>query len=442
MGDPYVKLLALVNPNDASKEFHAIRGGTAATNITYNAANTTSDPSSSITVSADISDNLTKIVAFLPAMLGIMALNALVLIVLIVVGVWFMCRKRKPKVTMRKNRGRMSPMPMDPRNSYIAGADPQPHSYQPVSMAITDDLDRLRPMSMNRDSFAGVPLADRAPVSMAITEDDMFIPPSPVARTFKGSGLRQMDRPSSANYQRQPSIAVSEDLVPPSPGFRSFDGNPGDRPKSAVYQRQPSEDSLIAPARSFDDRPRSVGYQRSPSEDSVFVTSPTRMANEPIIANEPVIANEQVLVNEPAALPPPPQRQAPPPPSRPAPPPQRRPPTPPSGQSAQRQSMLPPQRQPSRDSILQPQPQRQTSRDSVQSVRLTDDQFAPGTSSPGPIPRPRPRQASDNSSLFVPRDFAGRPGDRPQSFAPADPSALLPPTPAFHTDGGRPKSMA
>lgn len=273
----------------------------------------------------------------------------------------------------------------------------------------------MRPMSINpRDSFAaGVPLADRAAVSMAITEDEMFIPPSPVARTFKGSGLRPADRPSSAAYQRQPSIAVSEDLVPPSPGFRSFDGNPGDRPKSAMYQRQPSEDSLIAPARSFDDRPRSVGYQRSPSEDSIFVASPTTMANEPVI------------------LPPPPQRQAPPPPLRLAPqaPPQRSPPPPP--ESPQRQQQSP-----------SPQPHRQASRDSMASVRLTDDQFAPGTSSPGPIPRPR-RQPSNNDGLFAPREYTGRPGDRPQSFAPGpDGLGLTPPTPAFHSDGGRPKSIA
>jgi hypothetical protein len=261
----------------------------------------------------------------------------------------------------------------------------------------------MRPMSMNpRDSFAaGVPLADRAAVSMALTEDDMFMPPSPVARTFKGSGLRPSDRPSSSAYQRQPSMALSEDqlFVPPSPGFRSFDGNPGDRPKSVNYQRQPSEDSLVAPARSFDDRPRSVGYHRSPSEeDSIFVASPTAQADEPVI------------------LPPPPQRQAPPPPSRQAP-------------SA-------PQRQPS----ASPSPQRQPSQDSVASVRLTDDQFAPRTGSPGPIPR---RQPSSNGSLFVPRNFTGRPGDRPQSFAPgADSPALAPPTPAFHSDGGRPKSIA
>ncbi|KAJ7283655.1 aspartic peptidase domain-containing protein [Mycena rebaudengoi] len=399
MGNPYVKLLSLVEPNQASKEFHAVRGGTALTNITYNASNNTGTTTSTVTVSSDISDSLNKIVALVPAMLGIMALNAVVLITLIIFGILFFCRKRKTKATTRKTRGRLSPMPMDPRNSYIAGPQPQPHVYEPVSMALTDDLDRARPMSMNpRDSFVkGVPLADRAAVSMALSEDDVFMPPSPVARTFKGSGLRPADRPSSSAYQRQPSMAISEDdiFVPPSPGFRSFDGNPGDRPRSVNYQRQSSMDSLV-PQSIDNDGLKSVAYQRSPSEEDSLNVMPAT-----------------TLTTEPAAISPPPQQQPPPPPQRQAPPPPQR--------SPHRQSSQP---------LQPPMPQRQPSQESV---RLTDDQF-----SGAPAPR---RQGSN---LFVPRTYAGQPGDRPQSFAP-DSFALAPPTPAFHSDsssGGRPKSIA
>ncbi|KAJ7638809.1 aspartic peptidase domain-containing protein [Roridomyces roridus] len=406
MGDPYVKLLSLVDPNEASKDFHASRGGSAANNITYNVANSTAAASGSVTVSSDISHSLDQIIAMVPAMLGIMALNAVVLLALGIFGILYMCRKRKTKSTVRKNRGRMSPMPMSLRNSYVAGPEPQAHVYEPVSMAITEDMG-MRPMSMNpRDSFAaGVPMADRAPVSMAISED-MYQPPSPATRTFKSSGLRPIERPDSAAYQRQPSMAVSEDqlFTPPSPGFRK----PDDRPRSVNYQRQPSEDSLVAPARSFDDnRPRSASYQRSPSEeDSVFVASPTTMAEDPVF------------------VPPLPQRQAPPPPLRQ--PPQRSPPPPPSSDAPQ------PHRQSSRDSLTP----------SMRSVRLTDDQFTAPNPGPGPAPRPR-RQPSSNSSLFVPREFSGQPGDRPQSFAPAEGfSPLAAPSPAFHSDGGRPKSMA
>nr|GAT59419.1 acid protease [Mycena chlorophos] len=465
MGNPYVKLLSLVDPTQASKEFHSARGGSAATGITYNAANSTLGGSSSVTVSSTLDDTLNKIATFFPVMLGIMALNAAVLIALIAFGIVYMCRKqrRKSKSTARKTRGRSTPMPIDPRNSYIAGASPQPHAYAPISMAVTEDMENARPMSVNpRDSFAAVPLMDRAPVSMAISEDEMFVPPSPTARVYKSSGLRPKEpenRPNSAAYQRQPSIAVSDEQLyaPPSPGFRAFDGKPGDRPMSAVYTRQPSQDSLEAPPRSFAERPRSVGYQRSPSEeDSLFVASPTQTAQEPVV------------------IPPPPQRQAPPPPpSRQAPPapPRRIVPEPPTDAVAPLSSspepiMPPAQRRVSQASVrltddqfaalqipptqeeqypiaqprqMTPQPTRQDS--SFSGVRLSDDQFAPGTSSPGPIPRPR--QPSSNSSLFVPREFTGRPGDRPQSFAPADPSALVPPVPAFHSDGGgRPKSMA
>ncbi|KAF7301671.1 Acid protease [Mycena indigotica] len=467
MADPYVKLLDLVDPIKASKDFHAARGGNGATNITYNVANSTANTASSVSVSSDVNDTLNKIVMFLPAMLGIMALNAAVLIALIIFGIVFMCRKqRKTKATSRKIRGRSTPLQIDPRNSYVAGADPQPHAYAPVSMAVTEDLEGARPMSAHaRDSFAGVPLMDRAPVSMAISEDEMFIPPSPTARPFKSSGLRPKEpenRPDSTVYQRQPSIAVSDDqpYAPPSPGFRNFDGQQGDRPKSAVYQRQPSEDSLAAPARSFDERPRSVGYQRSPSEeDSVFVAEPTQAAPDYIVLPPP---HRQ-------APPPPPSRQAPQAPQRtiPQPPPEDSPPL-----SSSPEPILPPQRRASQNSVhgqndqyIVPQPMSRNStysthlvddqfppaqprqmtpqprRDSSYSVRLTDNQFSPGTSSPGPVPRPR--QPSNNSSLFVPREFSGRPGDRPQSFAPADPSSLVPPTPAFHSDGGgRPKSMA
>ncbi|CAK5262722.1 unnamed protein product [Mycena citricolor] len=392
MGDPYVQLLSLVDPTTASKDFHAARGGVAITNITYNAANSSPGSASSVTISGDLNNTLNKIVTYLPAMLGIMALNAAVLLALIVFGVVYMCRNRQPRATARKNRGRATPLPMNPRNSYIAGADPQPHAYQPVSMAITEDFSAMRPMSMNpRDSFAaGVPMADRAPVSMAI-EDDMFIPPSPQARAFKSSGLRHMDRPVST-VEEQPFTA-------PSQGASPFAGDSGDLAKRASYQRHASEDSLVAPSI----QSRSAGNQRSPSEeDSVFVSSPTAMASEGVSLPPPLQPEIIAPAAAPAQFPPPPSRQSP----------SRQPPP------------VPPARQ-------IPAPSRQDS------VQLSDDQFAGN-----PAPIPRRRQASNSSGLFVPREYTGRPGDRPQSFVSSDVSGLNPPSPAFHSDGGRPKSIA
>lgn len=276
MGNPYVKLLSLVDPDQASAEFVASRGGTAKTSIIYNAANDSSAPTT-VSLSSQVESTLDKIEKYLPALVAVMGLNALVLVAIVIVAAVFLCRRRRkkgPGAIARTPRARMSPMPMNTRNSYIAGSS-EPHTYEPVSMAV-DDLERMRPMSMNpRDSYAaGIPLVDRQPVSMAITEDDMFTPPSPAFHSGQGSTLRPSDRPNSALYQRQPSMALSENsmFVPPSPPFRTFSGNAGDRPRSAVYHRQTSEDSLIPPSRSFaNDRPRSVGFPRQPSQDSLFI---------------------------------------------------------------------------------------------------------------------------------------------------------------------------
>ena len=86
----------------------------------------------------------------------------------LVVGalVWA-CRRRgrgsSGRVRARKDPGRMSPMPMGPASTssaYGMGAPVEPHTYEPVSMALTDDTfvppspafqkegTKLRPMSV------------------------------------------------------------------------------------------------------------------------------------------------------------------------------------------------------------------------------------------------------------------------------------------------------
>ncbi|KAI0747432.1 aspartic peptidase domain-containing protein [Irpex lacteus] len=167
MGNPYVKLLSLVDPNKASAEFHQLRGGAAATNITYNAANSTSDTtgsSGSVKVSDDIASTISKLNSYLPAMLAIMALNAFVILLLVAAAFVYMFRRRAGKARARKNPGRMTPMPMNPTStsSFMdpgSGSVPEP-SYQPVSMALTEDTfvpptpafskdgGKLRPMSV------------------------------------------------------------------------------------------------------------------------------------------------------------------------------------------------------------------------------------------------------------------------------------------------------
>lgn len=143
MGNPYVKLLSLIDPNEASEDFHQVRGGTPIGNVTYNASNSTSSSgggSTTVSVSDDLSKTLDKIGTYFPIMLAVMGLNALVIILLLVAAVVYMCRRKKgPRA--RKNIGRMSPMPMGGLRNSTFDVHPinEPHAYQPVSMALTED---------------------------------------------------------------------------------------------------------------------------------------------------------------------------------------------------------------------------------------------------------------------------------------------------------------
>lgn len=163
MGNPYIQMLSLVDPNQASVEFHDVRGGTPQGNITYNTSSGGSG-STSVSLSTDVANTIDKLSKYLPAMLGVMALNALVLIILAIVGIVLLCRRRGRGARARKTPGRLSPMPMNNISArYPDYASPQElHTYQPVSMALT--------------------------------EDTLFAPPSPA---FKGESMRPGDRPKS-----------------------------------------------------------------------------------------------------------------------------------------------------------------------------------------------------------------------------------------------------
>ncbi|EMD40676.1 hypothetical protein CERSUDRAFT_43711, partial [Gelatoporia subvermispora B] len=166
MGDPYVKLLSLVDPDKASEEFHQIRGGAPNTNITYNAANTTSSSGSTvISVSDELADTLNKIGTYFPAILAIMALNALVLLVLAGAAITYLCRRRTKAARKRQTPGRSSPMPMNPTSSYGL---PSGHAYQPVSMALTEDTFVPPSPAFSKPGFDANPLQPGArPKSVA-----------------------------------------------------------------------------------------------------------------------------------------------------------------------------------------------------------------------------------------------------------------------------------
>lgn len=188
MGNPYMKLLSLIDPDEASVDFHKARGGQPRTNITYQGVDGVS-LSPSFNISQDISSSLERIGRYLPAMLAVVALNALILIVLVIVGgIIYLRRKRarSPAAPARTPLGRMSPMPMNRRSSYIPfnqtlSQVDATHSYAPVSMAMSGDI----------------PINSYEPVSMAMGENTMFVPPSPAFHTSDGNTLRPSDRPKS-----------------------------------------------------------------------------------------------------------------------------------------------------------------------------------------------------------------------------------------------------
>jgi len=150
MGNPYVKLLSLVDPNVASKEFAAARGTVPRTNITFNAANSTAAPTGGTTVSLsdDITNTLKKINTYFPIMLAVLGLNALFILLLAIAAFVYIYRRQRSAsyALKRRTARRLTPMPLaavstdsfvPPRDSILRRSSH--HVYEPVSMAFTDD---------------------------------------------------------------------------------------------------------------------------------------------------------------------------------------------------------------------------------------------------------------------------------------------------------------
>lgn len=145
-----MRFLPVFNPDEASVDFHSIRGGTPKQNITYVGLQGTAN-SPSFFISDDVSEALEMITKFIPAVLGIVALNALVLICLVVGGLSYWMKRRRLRRSERVRggsgqarnvRGRLSPMPLNNIPSYIAGDQGSPSTpvaYHPVSMALSED---------------------------------------------------------------------------------------------------------------------------------------------------------------------------------------------------------------------------------------------------------------------------------------------------------------
>jgi saccharopepsin len=148
MGNPYVKLLSLVDPDQASADFASSRGSVARNNITYNAANSTATASGRTTVSLsdDITNTLNKITTYFPIMLAVLGLNALVILLLAIAAFIFIWRRRNGSSALKRGTARrLTPYPLEavstdsfvPPGPMQSGS--QPHAYEPVSMVLSED---------------------------------------------------------------------------------------------------------------------------------------------------------------------------------------------------------------------------------------------------------------------------------------------------------------
>jgi hypothetical protein len=250
MGNPYVKLLSLVDPNDASADFHQVRGGTPSTNITYNASGGSSDsPSAVITLSDKVAKSLNLVAILIPAMLAVMALNALVILIIIIAGLVY-CRRRKKsgnvgrmtnslRRTLRNRRmsgnfHRMSAMPTNPTISVTGEPEPN-HPYEPVSMAMTEDTVFNTPTTAFH-KWEGVtmrPGVDRP-------QTTIFTGVPPIGPALSSPATHR------ASVARTEGITANMDHTPPSPAFfRMEQERPRSRSTSLV--NPPAMPSPLSP---------------------------------------------------------------------------------------------------------------------------------------------------------------------------------------------------
>lgn len=249
MGGPFVKLLPLTDPNEASEDFARVRGSQPRTNITYTVAppavvGAASDGASTSQVTLDRLDTL------IPIILGFMGLNALVLLTLVILAIIYICRKKKSRAARRAKKQSTLPMPMSSINDIEAAGST--HQYEPV----INDEQQISP-SPSAHSLAQQqnirPASNAYPQSLGgipkVLTDDPFKTPPP--RSFqRDRDLERGMRPHSyqpintrlAQASFNPPVPSSapvdeESFVPPSPGFfrRDFPSEAGDnlRPGNA-----------------------------------------------------------------------------------------------------------------------------------------------------------------------------------------------------------------
>lgn len=207
MGNPYMKLLSVVDPDEASKDFHSLRGGTARTGITYTPSNVAgtstagSGSSSGTTISDSLANTLNKLVDYIPAMLAILGLNAVVLLVAIIGGLCYFIRRRGKNARRKdKKNKQMNDMPLIRTSSPAPGSVRSQHIYEPVANNMPPEDAPFVPPAPTADPFAADPrasIAGSSHVAFPSQEDAVFEPPAPAFHGYDGTGPRAGLRPKS-----------------------------------------------------------------------------------------------------------------------------------------------------------------------------------------------------------------------------------------------------
>ncbi|KAF9651169.1 acid protease [Thelephora ganbajun] len=248
MGDPFVKLLPLIDPTEASGDFATVRGSQPRTNITYNVVSSEIVGAASNGVSASQA-TLDRFNTLIPIMLGVMGLNALVLLTLIIFAIVYICRKKESRAARRARRQSTLPMPMSSLNN-VEAAEPT-YQYEAV---INDEQQIPQSPSVrsihSTHSIAGPqsprPVSTVYPQSLGgipgNVKDDPFKTPPPsfqrdrvLERGIRPHSSFQPINTRVAQINVHPPIPRSapadhESFVPPSPGFfrRDFPSGAGD----------------------------------------------------------------------------------------------------------------------------------------------------------------------------------------------------------------------
>ncbi|KAG8908476.1 hypothetical protein FRC00_011184, partial [Tulasnella sp. 408] len=257
MGDPYVRLWSLIDQPTASAEFHQIRGGTpqaykSSSNADPNAPSATPDvptnaSSDDATVSTEqeMARNIKTLVSYAPIALGVLGLNALLLVVILALGLSYICKRKKKRIASRASpAGGLS----------INSALSRTHSYRQVKgedvdtpmaqLNFTDDPDTPHSMKKSHTSsyYADGDALDSPATPSAVRKSHIG---GHAHTPSKASGLAQMSLPLSPSKNSTFSDAQAAAVpLPMSATSMAFPGNRPASPTGGSVRRAPSPLSL------------------------------------------------------------------------------------------------------------------------------------------------------------------------------------------------------